>query len=76
MASRAYQLSQDLTAGGPLGRLLSVKNVGPKSIETLMASGVRDVAELKKLSPVSPLAMGLRSAQIDGVRRYVARTNR
>jgi helicase len=76
LAIRAYELMQAITVGGPLGKLMYVKGIGIKTIETLSASGIQDLSELSAKPTAFLEAMGLGKSQMEALRRFLVRRRR
>ena len=51
--------------GGPLGKLMNVKGIGIGTIETLFASGIRDIADLTEKPPEFWNTLGLGKVQTE-----------
>jgi hypothetical protein len=76
LSVRAYELMQRVTVGGPLGRLMDVKGIGIQTIETMAASGIRDISELAGKPTAFWETIGLGSVQIESLKRFLARYRR
>lgn len=76
LAVRAYDLMQALTAGGPLGKLMNVKGIGIKTIETLSANGIQDLSDLTGKSSGFFKTLGLAKSQSEALERFLIRRRR
>jgi hypothetical protein len=76
LSVRAHVLMRDLIVGGSLGRLLDIQGIGLKSIEKLVAAGIRGFHELANLQPGALVSMGLRREQAAAISRTVNRATR
>jgi hypothetical protein len=76
LAIKAYELMQNLIAGGSLGKLLAVDGVGVKSINKLVSAGIRRFEDLATMRPEALLAMGLGQQQVNAIRRAMIRHGR
>jgi hypothetical protein len=76
LAIRAFELMQALTVGGPLGKLMNVKGIGIKTIETLAASGVRSLSELAGKPTDFLERMALGKSQTEALKRFLVRHQR
>ena len=76
LAVRAYALMQDLIVGGSLGKLLTVDGIGVKSIQRLVAGGVRGFDDLVAMQQETLFEMGFRRQQVDAIRRAALRYRR
>ena len=76
LATRARQLMQTLTIGGPLGKLMSVRGIGIKTIEMLPAFGVQDLSELSGKSAGFLETLGLGKSQTRALERFLVRRRR
>jgi replicative superfamily II helicase len=76
LAVRAYELMQALTVGGPLGKLMNVKGIGIKTINTLSASGIQDLSQLTGKPTAFLETMGLGKVQAEALKRFLVRHRR
>lgn len=64
---RIFGLLNELSFGSNLGKLLQIKGVGRKTVETLIANGVTDLNEVEKLSRKNLEEMGIKVKQVSRI---------
>jgi len=60
---RCYELVENLSFGSTLGKLMSVKGVGRRSVQRLIDAGVQDFDQLKNLEAGDLHQMGIKKTQ-------------
>ncbi|MCP4457323.1 MAG: hypothetical protein GY816_04760, partial [Cytophagales bacterium] len=76
LAMRIYELLEDLTLGSTLGKLLTVKGIGRKSVQKLIDAGFEDIGSLTGIPDEIFLKTGLVASQAKSVKRFVSRRSR
>jgi replicative superfamily II helicase len=76
LSMKSYELVESLSFGSNLGKLLTVKGVGRKSVQKVLDAGITDMDGLRGCQSADLVALGLQAGQARKIARHVARTNR
>jgi replicative superfamily II helicase len=76
LASKAYEQIEELSFGSNLGKLLAIKGVGRKSVQTVLDAGIKDLDGLRGIPSADLVSLGLKFSQARKIVRHVARTSR
>jgi helicase len=76
LAMECFELLEDISLGATLGKLMTVKGIGRKTITKIMASGVSDIQQLRGCTVEQFILLGLNANQAKSIHRWVNRRNR
>jgi helicase len=76
IAMRAYALLEDLSLGASLGKLMSIKGVGRRSVDKLVTKGYVTLDDVCQLTENEILGLGIKKDQAKRIARFLRRSNR
>ncbi len=76
ISMRAYELLEDLSLGAPLGKLMSIKGVGRRSVMKLANNGYLNLSDISQLSEHKMQGLGLKTKQAKRIEKYLKRLRR
>ena len=73
---RVYPLLETISLGSDLGKLADRKNIGQRTLRKLIASGIADLAEVKKLTSDELIQIGVTGKPQDAILSYARKSKR
>lgn len=73
LAMKCFELLEDLSLGATLGKLMTIKGVGKKTVTKIMESGVSDIQQLNNFTVEQYLSLGVNVNQAKNIHRWISR---